>query len=98
MLWLALHIPFDIRDVVNGANWKAGFTGTMTQHGSAVSAFHGGRIGDCVFYGGSSSVPEHVAVKIAPGVVFSHGSEGGPYRLPVAYRSDVHSEARRYFH
>jgi hypothetical protein len=98
MLWLALHVPFNIEDVVNGAGWRAGFTGTMTRHGTAVSAFHDGRVGDCIFYGGSLSVPEHVAIKIAPGIVFSHGSEAGPFRLAVGYRSDVHSQARRYFH
>lgn len=98
MLWLALHHSFGIRDVVNGAGWKAGYTGTMVAHGTGVSAFKDGRVGDCVFYGGTSEVPEHVAVKVAPGKVFSHGSEGGPYLLPVAYRSDVHSVARRYFH
>jgi hypothetical protein len=98
LLWLALHHSFGLRDVVNGQNWKAGFTGTMVKHGAAVSAFHSGRIGDCVFYGGTHDTPEHVAVKIAPGHVFSHGGEAGPFFLPVDYRSDVHSEARRYFH
>lgn len=98
MLWLALHHSFNLRDVVNGANWRAGYTGTQVAHGTGVSAFKGGRIGDLIFYGGTSRVPEHVAMKIAPGHVFSHGSEGGPYLLPVAYRSDVHDVARRYFH
>lgn len=98
MLWLALNHTYGVHDVVNGEAWKAGFTGTMAKHGTCVSAFNGGRIGDCIFYGGTRDIPEHVAVKVAPGHVFSHGSEGGPYYLPVNYRSDVHPVARRYFH
>merc|ERR1740121_332053 len=48
-------------DYLNGQNWKAGYTGTMTSHGVSISlkdAHHG----DLVFYGGSKSVPEHVAI------------------------------------
>lgn len=98
MLWLALHHTYGARDIVNGENWKAGFTGTMASRGIAVPALRGGKIGDCIFYGGSTGVPEHVAVKIAPGHVFSHGGEAGPFFLPTNYRSDVHPVARRYFH
>lgn len=97
MLWLVLYHAYGVRDLVNGENWRAGYTGTQAAHGEHVSAFQNGKIGDLIFYGGSEAVPEHVAMKIAPGHVFSHGSEAGPFLLPVNYRSDVHPVGRRYF-
>lgn len=81
-----LHIP----DVVNGENWGGGYTGTLKDHGKRV---YGALIvGDEVHYGPGSG--SHVAIYIGGGFVFSHGSEGGPYKLPVHYRSDF-AEARR---
>lgn len=71
-------------DIVNGAHWKAGFTGTQLKHGRRVSLSHA-RPGDLVFYSGSNGV-NHVAVAVAPGRVVSHGSQAGPMLLPVTYR------------
>jgi len=85
-------VDHHLRDFINGAAWRAGFTGTMVRHGVRI-----GRptlVGDCVFYGGSFWVPHHVAVYIGHGRVFSHGSESGPYILPWNYRRVV--QTRRY--
>lgn len=95
MLWNALtHALKDlsITDVVNGARWQAGYTGTMVEHGRPLSKPT--QPGDCVFYGGGWPY-HHVAVYLGGGYVFSHGSEGGPYKLPWRYRSDVR-KVRRY--
>lgn len=96
LLWLALHHSFGVRDVVNDLGWRAGYTGTMVKHGESVDPLRGGKIGDCIFYGGTRQIPGHVAVKVAPGHVFSHGSERGPFFLPTDYRTDIMG-ARRYF-
>jgi cell wall-associated NlpC family hydrolase len=85
-------------DVVNGAHWRAGYTGTQFAHGRRVVHDYNLRIGDLIFYGGSSTVPEHVAMYVGGGKVFSHGGEGGPYILALDYRPDRHrGNARRYF-
>jgi len=43
-------------------------------------------------------VPEHVAMYVGGGKVFSHCGEGGPYILPIDYRPDRRrGNARRYF-
>lgn len=81
-------------DFVNGAHWTAGFTGTMTQHGSRVNSGYL-LVGDLVFYGGSSSVPSHVAIVVVGGRVnrarvVSHGSESGPLLLQANYRPINH--------
>jgi len=81
-----------IRDFVNGAGWRAGFTGTMVRHGVRIS--RPALVGDCVFYGGSFWRPHHVAVYIGNGRVFSHGQESGPLILPWRYRGVV--QVRRY--
>lgn len=95
LLWNALHIRFGMGDVVNGLNWKGGYTGTLAQHGVRVSGRPGTRrVGDLVLYGPAPTY-EHVAMVIAPNHVMSHGSEGGPYYASIYYRSDV-GEFRRY--
>lgn len=84
-------------DVVNGQSWKAGYTGTMINHGRRVVHDSNLRFGDQIFYGDQGGgVPKHVAVYIGGGMVFSHGSDGGPYKLPIDYRSD-RVAARRYY-
>jgi cell wall-associated NlpC family hydrolase len=89
MLWDAMARPYGVRDLVNHANWRAGYTGTMINGGKAVLHKSNLKIGDCSFYGWQSrGVPKHVAIYVGGGRVFSHGSEGGPYFLPVDYRSD----------
>lgn len=97
LLWNALTHVHHHADVVNGERWLAGYTGTQFAHGRLVHHDANLRLGDLVFYGGSSSVPEHVAMSIGGGKVFSHGGEAGPWILPLDYRPDRHSTGRRYF-
>ena len=94
--WDALkkHINHGFPDILNGARWQAGFTGTLLNHGRPVKG-KPTLIGDLVIYGTPGSTGKHVAMYIGNGKVISHGSEGGPYILPWNYRSDVQS-VRRY--
>lgn len=86
----------DRPDNVNGQAWQAGYTGTMIQHGTTVdpSAL---LPADAVFYGWDASLgaPMHVALYVGAGRVVSHGSQGGPYLIPVGYRGDIYA-CRRY--
>jgi cell wall-associated NlpC family hydrolase len=91
-LWDALGGPYAGPDLVNGADWKAGYTGTMMGHGRRV-ALADAQPGDLVFYGPPPG--KHVVIAVAPGRAVSHGSEGGPYLLSPTYRPDL-SEVRRY--
>lgn len=85
-------------DVMNGLNWRAGYTGTLIEHGSrhrlGPRAWHHGRT--LVFYG---SPVEHVAIYAGnyPNgpMVVSFGSETGPLFLGAYYRSDF-NHARTY--
>lgn len=89
MLWDAIARTYHVHDIVNHANWKAGYTGTMYKSGKAVKHDSNLKIGDLIFYGTQAGgIPEHVAVYIGGGLVFSHGSEGGPYILRLDYRRD----------
>lgn len=89
MLWDGMHRPYGVRDLVNQADWRAGYTGSMYTHGIGVKHDENLKIGDLVFYGDQGGgIPEHVAVYIGGGLVFSHGSEGGPYILGLDYRRD----------
>jgi len=91
-LYYALRRRGVRRDIVNGANWNGGFTGTLLTHGKRV---HGApKKGDLVIYGRGGS-GEHVAMYIGGGHVVSHGSEPGPMILPTHYRPDV-MQVRRY--
>ena len=80
------------RDFINGAGWKAGYTGTQIQHGKRVLGRR--QVGDLVFYAGSTGVINHVAIYIGGGKVVSFGSEPGPLLLPVNYRTVA--QTRRY--
>jgi hypothetical protein len=93
-LWNGLD-HYDVRDTVNGQAWKAGYTGTMLQHGKVVA--HRGNVlrGDCVLYGRKGTTGEHTAICIGGGKVISFGSEAGPFLLDIDYRSDI-IEIRRY--
>src|SRR5947207_6348351 len=82
-LWNGLKVTFNVRDVVNGARWQAGYTGTMLNHGKRVRGAR--KVGDCVIYG-NGFPGEHVAIYVGGGRVISHGSEAGPFLLPVHYR------------
>jgi cell wall-associated NlpC family hydrolase len=90
-LWNGLR-HYGVRDVVNGLNWNAGYTGTQLNHGVRAT----GRLlqGDLVIYG-RSFPGHHVAIYVGNGMVLSHGQEAGPLYLPYRYRSDILS-IRRY--
>lgn len=75
------------RDTVNGLDWKAGYTGTIATHGKPVAHLGNAQVGDSVLYGRSWPY-EHVATYLGGGIVFSHGSDAGPYRLAIDYRPD----------
>jgi hypothetical protein len=92
-LWNGLFLKYHIGDIVNGAGWKAGYTGTMRDHGKRVGNIPQEILrGDCVFYEG------HVAIvvgrKNGVPMVVSHGSEGGPYHVRWNYRDPM--QVRRY--
>lgn len=72
-------------DLLNGAAWTGGYTGTLALHGRRVST---PMAGAAVLYG-SGWPYEHVALAIGGGMVISHGSEAGPFKLPYNYRRDV---------
>jgi NlpC/P60 family len=86
--WDATRL-YRLSDFVNGAGWRAGFTGTMVRHGRIVQP---GNLltGDSIFYGGPWSRPTHVAIYVGNGRVISHGSESGPLLLHYAYRPINH--------
>lgn len=89
LLWDAMGRPYHISDIVNHANWRAGYTGTQYQSGKEVKHDSNLKIGDLIFYGDQGGgIPEHVAIYIGGGMVFSHGSESGPYILRLDYRPD----------
>jgi cell wall-associated NlpC family hydrolase len=79
---------YQLRDVVNGADWKAGYTGTMLSHGKAVQHAENYAYADAVLYGRPGTTGAHTALYVGGGMVISHGSEGGPYLLPIDYRPD----------
>lgn len=89
LLWLALHHHFGLSDRVNGQSWRAGYTGTLLDHGKHIKSPSQLKIGDAVLYGRPGSTGEHVAWSIGGDRVFSHGSERGPFILPYNYRPDV---------
>lgn len=63
-----------LRDFINGANWLAGYTGTMVLHGERVDE---PQPTDFCFYG-EISVPYHVAMSVGSGRVISMGRPGAP--------------------
>lgn len=94
MLYDALRRPYGIKDIVchTSPGWNPDglvYTGSQYQHGKAVIHDKNLKIGDLIFYGDQGGgIPEHVAVYMGGGKVFSHGSEGGPYILDIDYRND----------
>jgi hypothetical protein len=94
-LWNALAVGYGLDDIVNGHNWKAGYTGTMREHGWRVRDVENVRRGDCVFYAN----PSHVTIVVgrkADGtlMVVSHGIEAGPFYVRYDYRQPT--QIRRY--
>jgi cell wall-associated NlpC family hydrolase len=96
LYWNALksHINKGFPDILNGARWQAGYTGTLLQHGRVLHSGVPALVGDLVIYG-SGGTGKHVAVYIGNGMVASHGSEAAPLILPWNYRKDIQS-VRRY--
>jgi len=78
-------------DFLNGQNWAAGYTGSMSGRGKSV-ACSAMQIGDLAFYGRPTI--SHVAISVGNGKVVSHGSDpAGLYS--VNYRSDL-NQCRTY--
>lgn len=92
-LWNGLN-HFGVRDTVNGEHWSGGYTGTMLDHGKRVVHSTNWLRGDLFIYG-NGAPGEHVALYLGGGMVASHGSEAGPFKLRWNYRSDL-MEVRRY--
>lgn len=92
LVFVPLHMRFGLPDVVNGDHWRGGYTGTIAQHGRRVLHEKNLLPGDAILYGPAPEY-EHVAWfmgrKHGVSMVFSHGSEGGPYFAPLHYRSDA---------
>lgn len=90
-LWVPLFLVFGLEDIVNGQNWKAGYTGTQLNHGRNVTA-NDSRKGDLVLYGKPGTTGAHVAIVVRKGpnpLVVSHGSQSGPHLLAFNYRKDI---------
>ena len=95
-LWNGLKARFGVRDTVNNANWRSGFTGTMHNNGKRVIHKENWLLADLVLYG-IVGRPEthHVAIHVGDGWVISFGSDPGPFKIRWNYRSDVLA-VRRY--
>lgn len=93
--WCVWHglTHFGIGDVVNGAGFRAGWTGTMIEHGVRVARADILR-GDMCFYATAAGEINHVAVYVGGGRVISHGGEPGPSKLDMGYRTIA--QIRRY--
>jgi len=96
-LWNALFLGFNLGDVVNGAGWTGGFTGTLLSHGVRVEHEANVLRGDLVHYGPGTGLHVTIVVGKVGGVpmVVSHGSEACPCYTRYDYRSDV-TQFRRY--
>lgn len=89
LMWLAFAHHFHLADLLSAEAWKAGWTGSLVQHGKPVHDWSKLKVGDAVFYGPSIDETEHVTWSIGGRRVFSHGSEAGPFLLDFEYRSDI---------
>jgi len=77
-------------DLLNGQNWAAGYTGSMSTRGTSTPC-SSMTMGDLAFYGHPIS---HVAISVGGGKVVSHGSDpAGLYSYN--YRSDL-NQCRSY--
>lgn len=72
----------------NGFGYNGfGYTGTLAKHGTPVGLSKA-KPGDSVLYGEGWPF-QHVAMYLGKNLVWSHGSEGGPYApVPIDYRGD----------
>lgn len=68
-------------DFINGENWTAGYTGTMSQHGTTVSEADA-QPGDVVLYG--TGYPYyHATILVSPGMVVSFGEDGPALHISI---------------
>ena len=74
-------------DFLNGANWSAGYTGTMGNHGTPVSLANA-RPGDVVLYG--QAPYDHATLYVGNNKVVSFGQNGPALLIPINYRGDFH--------
>ncbi len=96
---LLLEIRRGLGDILNGQNWKAGYTGTMLdpRHGKTVArgltAARRVKLlrADLILYGRPGTTGAHVAIVVDPvkRLAVSFGSQGGPYLVAIDYRSDI---------
>ncbi len=94
-LWDALGGPNAGPDVVNGSSWRAGYTGTLRQHGRRVSLADA-KPGDLVHYGPGTG--HHVTIVVGKNKVVSHGQQSGPHLIAPDYPGNAGiAEVRRYF-
>lgn len=87
VLWgLQQHYGRVPHDVVNGASWRAGYTGTIAVVCTRVQT---PQVGDAVLYG-SGAPYEHVVGVIDPNhkLGVEHGGDAGPNLIHWDYRSD----------
>lgn len=99
-LWNGLD-HFQVRDLVNGAAWRAGYTGTLHTHGVRVDGVYAIQRADVVLYGDPYGRDGHTALIVGHDkryggrlMVVSFGSEAGPLYLAYNYRPVT--EIRRY--
>lgn len=83
----------------NGLGYNGfGYTGTQSNQGRpswrAGQSLSRLKPGDLIFYGRWPH--KHVTLYLGGGLVYSHGTERGPYLLPALYRTDA-VYAHRYF-
>ena len=83
LLWNGLtHRNRDFPDIVNGAQWRYGWTGTIARHGRRVPSLRQLDVGDLILYG--TGYPyRHVTVALGDGKCFSHGTQAGPFIMDV---------------
>lgn len=99
-LWNGLHLGFGKSDTVNRHNWRGGFTGTMLASGKRVHNLTYVQRGDVAIYG-RGRPGSHCAIVVgrrrSDGKIMcvSHGSERGPFLVPLHYRRDL-MQVRRF--
>jgi hypothetical protein len=96
MLWRALeHVHPGIADIINGEEFRGGYTGTIADHGKVVHHDANLQVGDLLLYGPAPTF-EHVTVSMGGRICFSHGGEAGPFLLDIDYRPD-RAVTKRFF-
>jgi cell wall-associated NlpC family hydrolase len=99
-LWNGLFLRFEVEDIVNGADWKGGFTGTLLDHGKKVRRPANMLPGDLVHYDPdppkfkSAHVTIYVRRQNGVPMVISLGSDACPCFVKYDYRPV--REIRRY--